>query len=249
MEERYANIKRYALRYSDFDCNDELKLSSLLALAQESAGLSADELGFGYADIKPLDLGFIIVHTYCEICRMPVLGDVLTVETWPLPPRHGIFERDYRVTDARGEVCAVLSTRWLLVDLKTFSMTRPERLGEVHARCPYRDEHTVVPKTWKIPRLTAGRAVRREIVAGSHMDHYMHANNTRYADFFLDCFSTEELSSRRVRAFRISYLKQVKEGEEIVLFREDLEGCSVLEARVGGEVCTQFCIEFEEKNL
>ena len=155
----YANVKKYELRYSDFDFKDELKLSALLSLTQESAGASADELGFGYSDLKPRGLGFIVVHTYCEFRRPILLGDMLTVETWPLPPRHVIFERDYRVFGGKGEEVAALASRWCLVDLKDFTLTVPEALGEAHANCPYRAEKAVDVSVWKIPRIAARNAV------------------------------------------------------------------------------------------
>ena len=49
----YKNIKKYELRYTDVDAYDNLKLSSLLSFLEESACLSADELGFGYTDVAP----------------------------------------------------------------------------------------------------------------------------------------------------------------------------------------------------
>ena len=60
----YCNTTSYYLPYSYFDFKDELKPSSLLDLAQEAATASADELGFGYADLKPKGYGFIIVNSY-----------------------------------------------------------------------------------------------------------------------------------------------------------------------------------------
>ena len=84
----YCNTTSYYLPYSFFDFKDELKPSALLDLAQESATASADELGFGYADLKPKGYGFIIVNSYCEFRRPVVLGERVTMQTWPLPPRH-----------------------------------------------------------------------------------------------------------------------------------------------------------------
>ena len=55
------------IRYSDVDFKDELSASALLAFAQDAAGTSADELGFGYGDLKPLGYGFLIVNTYCDL--------------------------------------------------------------------------------------------------------------------------------------------------------------------------------------
>ena len=40
----YRNIKTYEIRYTDVDFKDELKLSSLLSVLEESACISADEL-------------------------------------------------------------------------------------------------------------------------------------------------------------------------------------------------------------
>ena len=59
-------------------------------------------------------------------------------------------------------------------------------------------------------RVREGREVSRMTVANSHCDHYFHANNARYADFFFDCFSMDELSSRLVTAFQIVYVRQAK---------------------------------------
>ena len=220
----YANIRKYDLRYTDFDFKDDLKLSALLALTQESACASADELGFGYDDLKPKGLGFIVANTHCRFLRPVLLGDSLTVETWPLPPRHVIFERDYKVQNGRGEEVARLASRWCLVDLATFSLLSPEKLGKAHECCPYRDEKALDVASWKIP------------------DHYMHVNNTRYPDLFMDCFSMDELAKLRIASFAISYLKQIKAGSEVTFTRDDGENCTILEAFSGGELCTQLML-------
>lgn len=241
----YSNVRTYELRYSDFDYKDELRPSALLALTQESACMSADELGFGYDDLRPRGLGFVIVNTYCALRRSVRLGEALTVETWPLTPRHVFFERDYRLS-VNGEEVAAAASRWCLVDLSTFSLLTPEHMGEAHARCPYRDEKAVTPPAWKIPHIRGGREVYRMTVANSHCDHYFHANNARYADFFFDCFSMDELSARSVSAFQIAYIRQAQEGSELTLVREDTEDGALCEARCGGEMFAQFRVWFSE---
>ena len=243
--EQYCNTHEYTLRHSDFDFKDELKLSSLLALLQESAGFSADELGFGYLDLKSKNLAFIIVNTCCEILRPVRLGEKATVETWPLPPRHVIYERDSRVRVGE-EVVANVATRWCLVDPDEFRLLTPDRLGEANARCPYRAERTLEVDNWKIPKLTEGKEIYRMRVGVSQCDHYKHVNNTRYADFFCDCFTMDALS-RPVRYFQIAYGKQAKEGAEISFFRKDEGDSSVCEARSDGEVLAQFRIRFGEE--
>ena len=239
----YCNTTSYYLPYSYFDFKDELKPSALLDLAQEAATASADELGFGYADLKPEGYGFIIVNSYCEFRRPVMLGERVTMQTWPLPPRHVFFERHYRALVGDEEVATVAS-RWCLVDLRSFSLLPPEAMGEAHARCPYRSEKAVQPPTWKIPHVKAGREVYRMRVGVSHCDHYLHANNAKYADFFFDCFTMDELRMRKIKAFQITYGKQAKPGCELTLVREDTEDGAVCEVRCDGETLTQFRVWF-----
>lgn len=245
--EKYSHKREFFLKYSDVDYKDELTACALLSFAQEVACSSADELGFGYEDLKPHNFGFLVVNTYCELLRPIRLGEAITVETWPLPPRHVIFERDYTVRDREGKPCANLASRWCLVDLQLMKLLTADHL-EGHAACPYRNEKSVEVASWKIPPIgEEGRKVYSVTVRPSLCDHYLHANNARYADLFFDCFTMEELTSRRVKAFQISYARQVKEGTELTFYRKDCAGGVVLlEARDSQGITTQFKIVFEE---
>ncbi len=235
----YCYRKQFPLRYTDFDFKDELSLTSLLGIIQEAATGSADELGFGYADLKPKNYGFLVVNTYGEIYRRPVFGETLTVETWPLPPRHVFFERDYRVLGGDGQPVAAAASRWCLVDLASFSLLTGEALGEANANCPYNPEKSLSVLTWKVPRLKEGKEVYRTIARQSLCDHYLHVNNTRYADLFLDCLTMAELEGKTLRSFHIAYSKQAREGSELVLSAECGGERLLAEIECEGESLTQ----------
>lgn len=238
----YGHKKTYELRYSDCDFQDALKPSQLLALTQESACRSADELRFGYEDLKPLGVAFVIVNTYVKFYKQIRFGDALEIETWPMPPRRVFFEREYRVC-ANGALAAAVASRWCLVDFKTFSLRTAEVLGKAHDECPYRDEKCV-EAVWKVQRAREGKKVFEKRVTPSECDHYFHANNTRYADYFFDCFSMEELR-RPVDYFQISYEKQAKADTVLSFYREDTAEGTAIEARDGDEVISRFFVAFQ----
>lgn len=242
----YCHTCVYPLRYSDFDFKDELRFSSLLALVQESACKSADELGFGYDDLRPKNFGFITVSTYCELLKPVSLGDSLTIQTWPLPPRHVFCERDYRVMNQRKETVANLASRWCLVNLQNFTLLTPDAMGETHKACPYNPEKSVIVSSWKIPKSEEGRIIFKMMVGSSCCDHYFHANNCYYVDFFLDCFSMEELN-RPIKSFQISYIKQAKEGAQLTFVRADHGSESICGAFEDTELIAQFRIIFSDK--
>jgi acyl-ACP thioesterase len=56
----------------------------------------------------------------------------------------------------------------------------------------------------------------------------MHVNNTRYAEYCLNCFSIAELSNRWLKRFSISYVKQCKEGETLRFYRKETDDGSYL---------------------
>ena len=114
----YRNIRDYEIRYTDVDFKDELKLSSLMSMLEESACCSADELGFGYDDISPRGIGFILANWYIEVARPIKLGERLTVHTWPMKPKTTIFFREFEVYSGEEKACAA-TTRRCMVDIKT----------------------------------------------------------------------------------------------------------------------------------
>ncbi len=239
----YCHTDEFKLRYSDLDFKDELKCSAYLAFAQEVASNSAEELNFGYHALKGKGLGFIVVATACKFLRPAREGETLFVDTWPCPPRHVFFERQYRVR-AGEEVIALLSSRWCLVDVNDFSLCTGERMGKAHEECPYNAEKCLQVTNWKIPKLGEEGCVIYELtVTSEHCDHYIHANNCRYADFFMGCFTIEELR-RGVEGFRISYVKQAKEGDKLTFVRRDEGEISVCECRRGEELVAQFELTF-----
>lgn len=243
----YCFTKRFPLRYTDFDFKDELSLTSLLGIIQEAATGSADELGFGYYDLKPKNFGFLVVNTYGEIYRQPTFGETLCVETWPLPPRHVFFERDYRVLGEDGQPVAAAASRWCLVDLASFSLLSADALGEANAKCPYNPEKSITVPNWKVKRMGEGKEVYRTTVRQSLCDHYLHLNNTRYSDLFMDCLSMDALKGRTLKSFHISYSKQAKEGSELTLLAEESEKGLLAAVKMGEETLTEACFTFAEK--
>ena len=113
----YEHIKDFTIKYCDSDFKDELKTSVALALMEEVACSSADELGFGYAFVKPRGYAFMVTNVCMEFLGTVSLGDTVQVKTWPLPPTRVTFGREYRF-ELNGETVLKASSRWCLVDTK-----------------------------------------------------------------------------------------------------------------------------------
>lgn len=234
----YRHKKLYEIRYTDADAFDNLKLSSLLSFLEESACLSADELGFGYSDITPKNIGFIIVNWYIELSRPVKLSEKLEVHTWPLAPKHIVFNRDFELF-VKGEKVGVATARWCMIDTQTFAMLPINAFFKDGDFDDYNTERSVVVKGWKIPSIGGGEVKYSKPVTFSDYDHYFHVNNTKYADFMSDVFSVEELNGKFMQKIQISYNKQCKLGERIDFYRSDSADGVTVEGRVGEELRVQ----------
>ena len=102
---------------------------------------------------------------------------------------------------------------------------------------------------WKIPSFQPeeGELCYAMTVASSDYDHNMHVNNTRYADYCMNCFTIAELTSKRIKKFSISYIKQCKEKDELRFYRKPTEdgGYFVQGFNANRETVVQALIYFE----
>lgn len=231
----YRHIKTYEIRYTDVDPFDNLKPSAVLAFMEESACLSADELGFGYEAIAPKDLGFILANAYVELFRPIKLGEKLEIHTWPIAPKMLIFLRDFELYCGKEKV-GVCTTRWCMIDVKSFKPLPASAYFKEGAFDDYNKERSVLFTSWKIPAVSDGKAVGNKRVKLSDYDHYFHVNNTKYADYLYDTFSLEELEGKFIGKLQITYTKQCKLGEEIQFIRTQDGGNYTVEGRVDGEL-------------
>ena len=236
----YKNIKKYELRYTDVDAYDNLKLSSLLSFLEESACLSADELGFGYKDVAPRNIGFVLINIYVKLEKNIRLGDNFEIHTWPLKPKFGIFLRDFEIY-CGSEKVGVAVTRWCMIDVNTFKILPATAFFADCAFENYNTQRVSDFRDWKIAPLDEEvEKLYSKAVTFSDYDHYFHVNNTKYADYFLDLFSVDEHKNALFSPLQITYCKQCKIGEVLDFYRKDYDGYIIVEGRVENELRVQF---------
>lgn len=240
----YCHIKDYEIRYTDVDVSDNLKLSSLLSLMEESACLSAEELGFGYSFLRPRNIGFIMVNWYIEMNRAVKLGETLTVRTWPIKPKRLIVFRDFELYVGNEKV-GVATSRWCIVDLVGFKMLPGTAVFSDEME--FNTKRSVEIANVKVPEVEGGELRYSKVVTYSDYDHYYHVNNTKYADFLLDAFTVDEIKDRSFSCVKITYVKQCKEGEKLDFFRVKADdGSWVIEGNVAGDKRVLMQITFND---
>lgn len=241
----YCNVKRYQIRYTDVDFQDNLKISALLALMEESACASADELGFGYSVLQPKNIGFVLVNWFVKLNRAIKFGEELTVHTWPIKPKRLIVFRDFELFVGEEKV-GVATSRWCVVDLSTFKIINSSAVFDENMT--YNENRSVEVENLRIPAAQAPRLVYSKQVTYSDYDHYNHVNNTKYADLLIDVFAPWELENKYVSSVEICYHTQCKYGDCLDFYRSDEHDCTIIEGRVGEDTRVQMRLRLNDGN-
>lgn len=244
----YEYIEEFKIKYCDVDFKDEMKISTALSLMEEVACGSADELGFGYEYVKPKGYAFIVSNIYLE-CKSPIpLGETVRVKTWPKVPSRVVFGREYQFEDGQGNPLIDATSRWCLIDLQEGKILQ-SKLIDNQDFSTYNTRELFENIKWKIPAFPVEEGELRFTlhVANSEYDHNMHVNNTRYADYCLNCFSVQELSKMKLKSFMISYVKQCREGETLRFYRKKADDGKYLVQGLNEreEIVVQAAIELE----
>lgn len=218
--EKYTHKRTFDVGFCDVDFKDEIKASALLAFFEEAACSSADELGFGYSYLKERGYAFMITELRASLKKPIRLNDRLTVETWPTPPKHVVFGREF-VLSVNGEKIGTATSKWCMVDFENGKILGSKLLVE-QDYSTYNPDVAYLGGAEKIGTVEANGAPSFTLkIANSDYDHNMHVNNTKYADYALNCFSVDELKGKCIAEMKVGFLKQCHEGETLSFYRLD----------------------------
>lgn len=209
------------------DCFGKLKLSALLYFAQEAAGRHSDLLGTDYDTLALRRLFWAVTRHRVKIARLPLRGETITVETWPMPTTKVAYPRSMVAYDAQGNELFRSISLWVLMDLDARTMVLPSKSGVIVDGSVTGSELTVPHSI--MPKAMGNTDIRR--VTYSCLDRNGHMNNTRYLDWVDDLLPGSFHESHRPREFIICYHNEAREAQQIFLQWELSEnGCLQVDA-------------------
>ncbi len=205
--------KNFTLSDMEVDCFGRLKLSTLLYLAQEVAGNHSELLGAGYDTLAQKGIFWAVTRHRVQITRLPVRGETITVETWPMPTTRVAYPRSVVAFDAQGKELFRLISLWVLMDANSRAMVLPGKSGVTV-------EGMLTGTELDTPRSLAPKGMTDfalRAVTYSCLDRNGHMNNTRYLDWVDDLLPAQFHRDREAREFVICYLSEALENQQLRL--------------------------------
>lgn len=208
-------IFRKTFQISDIhvDCYGRAKASVLLYFAQEVAGHHCLELAADWDTLAKRHMFWAVIRHRVQITRLPMSGETITVETWPMPTTRVAYPRSTVAYDADGNELFRSISLWVLMDTDTRAMILPGKSG-VEVCGTLRGSELAVPNSL-VPKIHQAAAQRT--VGYTELDRNGHMNNTRYLDWVNDLLPSSFHAAHPIREFTVCYLSEAKEGQQIDL--------------------------------
>ena len=205
----------------------QLKTSALLYFVQEAAGQHAALLGTDWGTLQSKNLFWAIIRHRVRITRLPMAGETVTLETWPMPTTRVAYPRATVAYDEDGHELFRSNAFWVLMDTDTRAMVLPSRSGVtvegILTGLELDPPGSLTPKE-------LGQTVAHQ-VTDAELDRNQHMNNTRYMDWVDALLPGSYRQEHPMKEFTICYLSEALKGQELIL-RWELNDEQVLSAEV-----------------
>ncbi len=245
--------ENYNISWHDTDANRVVAASKIVTYLQETANHQCEGSGL------PLDrlrdergLGFILASLSLKILKPLHAYEKIEVLTWCQPSRGYTFNRYFEIK-RDGELVAMASTVWVLLDIHQKTMVRASTIAEFDG-CFYYDEPIspdAVPPRAKIAKDAELCEIGRRKIVYSDIDYNQHMNNTRYPDMLCD-FLPEMTSispAYRISSLSLSYIKESALGDTLTVYRGEAreDGAIPLQTKnQSGDICLEALLTLEE---
>ena len=213
-------VEKFIVRYSEVDMYNNLKIRSVFDYLQQVAATHATILGCGWDNMQKNQQIWVLQRMSLNIQKTIKAGDVLTVKTYPSGRERLFFRREFEVLAQSGEVVAVGSSYWLVIDGATLRPTRninvelPEEIESYSRYCDYDNALKVTPDEIQ----NNFRYSNEFEVNYSSIDVNLHLNNANYPMLVQDALYGELQKKFNFKKFQISFNIACKLDEKIRVF-------------------------------
>ena len=195
------------------DCCGRLLPSKILYLMQEVAGRHFADLAMDYDALAQRGLFWAITRNKVQITRLPMRGETIRLETWPMPTTRVAYPRSIVAYDESGNEVFRSITLWVLMDLNNRAMVLPGKSG-IEVAGTLRGNELSSPLGLPAKALSNRRS---RYVNFTDLDRNAHMNNTKYLDWIYDLLGSSFHGSHTIREFTVCYLNEAREGQKLEL--------------------------------
>ena len=207
--------EKFKIGLKDVWAKDEVSNIAILEYLEDVAAYHSDSVGIGVNTTDETHLNWLLLDWELEVLNRPKYGQVLDIHTWSRGIEKFYAFRDFEVYDEENNLCAIATSKWLLVDSKTGKIARVK--PKIADKYQWETEKAVF-KEEKIKKIKEPNEYVREVTYTTRrrdIDVIGHMHNLNYLYLAYEALPEEEYNKRPFNHVRIQYKNQIKLGETV----------------------------------
>ena len=233
--------RQEALTFWDCDRAMRVRIAAILSKIGAFGGYHYDALGFTRQMLIEKGFVFLLSRITVRCHRVPLAGEVLTINTWENGAKGAQVQRVFEMLDQKGDLCISAKSDWVLADPNTHKMLRPAAFTlRPLGTCP-KEIDCPEPKKLVLPKEGLEDLGERKVV-WSDLDGNGHLFSGNYGDIVWD-YLPAGLQDKVLKDFAINYSREAKFGDVLQLRGIQTEEGYLMEGLGPGGVCfTAKCV-------
>lgn len=207
--------KVYETRYGDYKDFNNIKVSSLLDIAQDIAVRHSEHCGYGMQKLREMNLAWLVQGIKLHIEKMPEIDCDITAKTAIKNMKATLSERGC-ILSQNCQTVAKIVTNWFLFDTQRMRPTRilPE-IADSYSCYNFDDDFFNYEK----PSLYEAEGLYKIRVSNKEIDTNCHLNNQKGAELLMDVLPFDfQFTDMNILYKKASYL-----GDELELCLKRIE--------------------------
>lgn len=219
-------IEKFQILSFHMDPKCKAHLTAICNFLQEGAGAHAESAGFGFEDMLKRNQVWVLSRLKVVIEKYPVWNDQVKLKTWSRGKEGIFYVRDFQIEDNMSKVIINATSSWAAINTKTRRPGTVEGLED--GLLSFKENKALDENLKKLPELTNLHFMRKRRIEYTDIDLVYHVNNVKYIEIILNSFPQEILLQKQVHSMEINYLGEAKYGDEVVIYKDQLEENSYL---------------------
>ena len=239
---------KFEIGFRDVGKSNKITNKGLLGYLEDTAGMHSNLVGYGLNDIEKTGLTWILLNWKVKIIKRPLYGESILVKTWARNTIKFYTFRDFEVYNDRNELIAIASSKWVLLDAKTMTLTKisNELIGK------YNPENKAVfsneKEIGKLTFPTQYESMLPYTIQRKDIDINKHVHNVSYLDFAYEVLPEKVYDNSILDTFEILYKKETKLGETLQCFYAKENTSHFIVMKADDEKTIHCVIRLDESN-
>lgn len=239
---------KFEIGFRDVGKSNKITNKSLLGYLEDTAGMHSNLLGYGLNNIEETNLTWILLNWKVQVFKRPLYGESILVKTWARNTIKFYTFRDFEVYNSKNELIAIATTKWVLMDAKTMTLTKIS--DELMSK--YNPENIAVfgdaKEIGKLDFPTEYECMLPYAIQRKDIDINRHVHNVTYLDFAYEVLPENVYNNSNLDSFEILYKKETKLGETIKCFYSKVDNSHFIVIKTEDEKTVHCVIRLDESN-